>query len=460
MERQIEADVLVIGSGPGGYAAAVRSAQLGMKTIVVERGPIGGICTNVGCIPSKALIAEAHRYHSRRLWSRSSSVDSFEEAQAFKEAVVNKQSGGVQYLLKSAGVTVLEGEASFIDEHTARITQLETEQAVAFKYAILATGSRPVELKAIPFGSRVLSSTEALSLASIPESLIVIGGGYIGVELGQMYAKFGSKVTILEGGQQVLPGFEADLVAPVMKQMNADGMTIVTEATAVRAEQDSEGITLHYVGNDVRHSIRADYALVTVGRRPNTDGSLGLDRIGLRTTSKGLMGTDKQCRTEVPHVFAIGDITEGPALAHKASYEAIVAAEAIAGLPTMIDYKVIPLVVFSGPELASVGLSETECKAKAIPTIAGRSSFGINGRALAVRAPEGFVKVIAHAETGLIMGAQIVGAEASTLVSELSLAIEMGATVEDLALTIHPHPTLGEVIMEAAQNAVKRLAKK
>ncbi|MDI4643702.1 dihydrolipoyl dehydrogenase [Cohnella hashimotonis] len=459
MTDHMQTDTLVIGSGPGGYAAAVRSAQLGMKTIVVERGPIGGVCTNVGCIPSKALIAEAHRYDTHKTWRRSGSVDAFLEAQAFKEAIVNKQAGGVKYLLQTAGATIVEGEARFIDQHTVMIKRPGTELSVSFKDAILATGSRPIELQALPFGNRILSSTEALSLANVPASLIVIGGGYIGVELGQMYAKFGSKVTILEGGPQVLPGFEADLVAPVIKHMSADGITIVTEATAVSAQQDTDGITLHYVKNDISHSIRAEYALVTVGRRPNTDDSLGLARIGLYPTSRGLINTDKQCRTDIPNIFAIGDITGGPALAHKASYEAKVAAEAIGGLPTVVDYKAIPLVVFSEPELSSVGMSETACKEKKMPTVVGRSSFGINGRALALQSVEGFVKIVAHSETGIILGAQIVGAEASTLISELGLAIEMGATVEDLALTIHPHPTLGEVMMEAAQNAATKMMK-
>ncbi len=320
----------------------------------------------------------------------------------------------------------------------------------------MATGSRPIELRAFPFGNRILSSTGALSLADIPKSLVVIGGGYIGVELGQMYAKFGSKVTILEGGPQILPGFEADLVAPVLKQMKTEGITIITEAAAAKAEQGVNDITLYYAKNGEQQSITAEYALVTVGRTPNTDGSLGLDRIGLQTTARGLIDTDTQCRTAIPHIFAIGDIISGPALAHKASYEAKVAAEVIAGAASALDYKAMPLVVFSDPELASVGLSETECKAKEIPVVVGKSSFGINGRALALKAAEGFVKVIADSESGVLLGAQIVGAEASTLISELALAIEMGANVEDLAMTIHPHPTLGEVIMEAAENAVKK----
>ncbi|MFK4470893.1 dihydrolipoamide dehydrogenase [Paenibacillus sp. RC73] len=457
MSKLESVDTLVIGSGPGGYVAAERSSQLGMKTAIVERSQLGGVCTHVGCIPSKALIAEAHRYEVLRQLNQADTAASFVNAQALKQAVVNKQAGGVGYLMKTAGVSILEGEASLVDEHTAIIKQNGAEQTISFKHAILATGSRPIELKAFPFGGRILSSTEALSLPEAPTSLVVIGGGYIGVELGQMYAKFGTKVTILEGGERILPGFEADLVAPVVKQLKTDGVNIVTRATAENVVQNANTITLHYSKDQEQHHVTAEFVLVTVGRKPNTDGRLGLEHIGLPVTSRGLIETDEQCRTAIPHIFAIGDITEGPALAHKASYEAKIAAEAIAGQAAKVDYKAIPLVVFSEPELASVGLSETEAKEKALPIIIGRASFSINGRALALRAAEGYIKIVAKQDSGILLGAQIVGVEASTLISELALAIEMGATVEDLALTIHPHPTLGEVIMEAAENAVRKM---
>ncbi|MGE7615839.1 dihydrolipoyl dehydrogenase [Paenibacillus sp. NPDC101420] len=452
-------ETLVIGSGPGGYVAALRSSQLGMRTAIVERNQLGGVCTNVGCIPSKALIAESHRYELLRPFSSADAAVSFKNAQDFKQGIVNKQAGGVGYLLKTAGVSILEGEARLVDEHTAIISQSGQEQSISFKNAILATGSRPIELQAFPVGGRVLSSTEALSLREVPTSLVVIGGGYIGVELGQMYAKFGTKVTILEGGDQVLPGFEAELVSPVGRQLKADGIKMITGATAVNVVQSADAITLHYLKNQEQLHVTAEYVLVTVGRKPNTDGNLGLDRIGLPVTSRGFLETDEQCRTAIPNIFAIGDITSGPALAHKASYEAKIAAEAIAGLSSEVDYRAIPLVVFSDPELASVGLSETEAKAKGIPLVIGKSSFGINGRALALRETEGFVKIVADPTSGIVMGAQIVGVEASTLVSELALAIEMGATVEDLAMTIHPHPTLGEVIMEAAENTAKKMVR-
>lgn len=457
MDQLKSVDTLVIGSGPGGYVAALRSAQLGMTTAIVERAQIGGVCTHVGCIPSKALIAEAHRYQQHKQWSSTVASASFADAQAFKQVVVNKQSGGVNYLLKTAGVRIIEGEASFFDDHTVGVKQQGGEERISFHYAVLATGSRPIELQSLPFGGRILSSTEALSLSQIPASLVIVGGGYIGVELGQMYAKFGTKVTILEAGGQVLPGFEADLVAPVIRQLYADGITVITGATAVKAEQHTGALTLHYVKNQEQHLVEAEYVLVTVGRKANTDGSLGLERIGVQVSSKGLIEVDEQCRTSIPHIFAIGDSTKGPALAHKASYEAKVAVEAITGKASAIDYKAIPLVVFSEPELASAGLSETECKAKGISVVIGKSSFSINGRSLALKATEGFVKIIADQASGMVMGAQIVGVEASTLIAELVLAIEMGATIEDLALTIHPHPTLGEVIMEAAENAVQKM---
>ncbi len=404
MSKLESVDTLVIGSGPGGYVAAERSSQLGMKTAIVERSQLGGVCTHVGCIPSKALIAEAHRYEVLRQLNQADTAASFVNAQALKQAVVNKQAGGVGYLMKTAGVSILEGEASLVDEHTAIIKQNGAEQTISFKHAILATGSRPIELKAFPFGGRILSSTEALSLPEAPTSLVVIGGGYIGVELGQMYAKFGTKVTILEGGERILPGFEADLVAPVVKQLKTDGVNIVTRATAENVVQNADTITLHYSKDQEQHHVTAEFVLVTVGRKPNTDGRLGLEHIGLPVTSRGLIETDEQCRTAIPHIFAIGDITEGPALAHKASYEAKIAAEAIAGQAAKVDYKAIPLVVFSEPELASVGLSETEAKEKALPIIIGRASFSINGRALALRAAEGYIKIVAKQDSGILLG--------------------------------------------------------
>ncbi|BFH62799.1 dihydrolipoyl dehydrogenase [Paenibacillus azoreducens] len=447
--RQV--DVLVIGSGPGGYTAAKRAADAGLHVAVVERNRIGGVCTNVGCIPSKALISEAHRFEIR-----GQSNINFEEVQSFKNAIVNKQSNGVGFLLKNKNITVFHGEARFINDHKAIVDNMDSEIHIRFEHCIIATGSRPIELRAFPYGGRILSSTEALDLNQVPESLIVIGGGYIGIELGQTFARFGSKVTILEGADQILPGFEADMTRPVVKKLEENHVDIYTGALADRVEHLQDQVTVHFKENGNERHVTAQFVLVTVGRRPNTDGNLGLERIGIQLTDRGLIPVDEQCRTNIPHIFAIGDIVAGPALAHKASYEAKVAADALTHRHAKVDYKVLPLVVFSDPEVASAGLSETEARARGMEVVTGRASYGINGRALALRASEGFVKIVAEKETERIIGAQIVGSEASNLIAELALAIEMSATLEDIALTIHAHPTLGEIVMEAAEAAIAK----
>jgi len=297
-----------------------------------------------------------------------------------------------------------------------------------------------------------LSSTEALTLAEIPKSMIVIGGGYIGIELGQTYAKFGTKVTILEGTGAILPGFEPEMPRLVTRNLKKLGVDIVTEAIAKSSSQTADAVTVAYTAKGEEKEVAADYVLVTVGRKPNTN-DIGLETIGVKMTDRGLIEVDSQGRTSIPHIYAIGDIVAGPALAHKASYEGKVAAEAIAGMPSAVDYKAIPAVVFSDPEIASVGLSET-AKEKGYAVSVGKFNYAANGRALSLNAAEGFVKIVADHVNGLVLGAQIVGPEASNLIAELGLAIEMGATLEDIALTIHAHPTLGEIVMEASEAAL------
>jgi dihydrolipoamide dehydrogenase len=299
-----------------------------------------------------------------------------------------------------------------------------------------------------------VSSTEALSLPEIPKSLVVIGGGYIGIELGQMYSKFGTKVTIIEGADAIMPGFDKDMSNIVAKKLKAKDVNIVTGAQAKSAEQSADSVTVTYTVGDKEESVVADYLLVTVGRRPNTDGELGLDLIGVELTDRGLVKVDNQGRTNIPHIYAIGDIVPGAALAHKAMYEGRVAAESISGLPSVVDYKCIPAVAFSDPECASVGYSEKEAKEKGHNVKAGKFPFAANGRALSLNGAEGFVKIVSDADNGLVLGAQIVGIEASNMIAEIALAIEMGATLEDIALTIHAHPTLGEIVLDAAEVAL------
>lgn len=453
-----EVDVVVIGAGPGGYVAAIRAAQLGKQVTVVEKAELGGVCLNRGCIPSKALITAAHHYEAAKtqpfpgISTPNVELD-FAKVQAWKQSVVDKMTGGVKTLLKGNKVNVIQGEAFFSKPNEVRVMSEHEGKTLRFNHAIIATGSRPIELKSIPFGGRVLSSTEALTLDHVPESLIVIGGGYIGIELGQTYAKFGSKVTIVEGTPSILPTFDEQLSRLVIRNLKKYGVEIYTNAMAQGVEETGNGITLTFTVDGKEQKVTAEYVLVTVGRRPNTDG-LGLEQIGVKIGEKGLIEVDKQGRTSVPNIFAIGDIVPGAALAHKASYEGKVAAEAIAGHPSAVDYRCIPAVVFSDPEIGTVGLSESDAKAQYGEIAVGRFPYAANGRATALGATDGFVKLIADKQSGVLVGAQVIGAEASNLIAELGLAIEMGATLEDISLTIHAHPTLGEMVMEAADVAL------
>ncbi|HBS46251.1 MAG TPA: dihydrolipoyl dehydrogenase [Paenibacillus sp.] len=455
-DASLDIDTLVIGAGPGGYGAAIRAAQLGQKVLIVDKSELGGVCLNRGCIPSKALIAAAHQFESAKhgevfgVTAENVKVD-FAKTQEFKNGVVKKMTSGVTSLMKGNKIEVFNGECMFISDTEARVFNDHESPRYRFKHCIIATGSRPIELKPFPFGGRILSSTEALELPEIPKSMIVIGGGYIGAELGQMYSKFGTKVTIIEGLDTVLPGFDKDMTRLVAKNMAKTGIEIVTNAKAESAVQNDKEVTVKYSVGGESKEVTADYLLVTVGRRPNTDGELGLDLIGLELDERGLIKVDHQGRTSIPNIFAIGDVVPGLALAHKASYEGKIAAEAIAGLTSVVDYKVIPAVVFTDPECSSVGLTEKEAKDKGYKVKAGKFPFAGNGRAVSLNSPEGFIKIVANSENNLVLGAQIVGIEASNLIAELGLAIEMGATLEDIALTIHAHPTLGEIVMEAAE---------
>lgn len=454
-DASLDIDVLVIGAGPGGYVAAIRAAQLGKSVMVVEKGELGGVCLNVGCIPSKALISAAHNYETvQHSSAQGISVENikidFSKTQEWKGKIVKQLTGGVGMLFKKHKIQVFKGEAMFISANEARLFNDQEAPRYRFQHCIIATGSRPIELKPFPYGGRILSSTEALSLNEIPKSMIVIGGGYIGIELGQTFAKFGTKVTVLEGSDTILPGFEKEMSKLVSKNLGNLGVEVFNGALAKSSEQTDKDVTVTFTVGEEEKKVTAEYVLVTVGRRPNTDGELGLDLINIEMGERGLIKVNEKGQTNIPHIFAIGDIVAGPALAHKASYEGKVAAEVIGGLPSVVDYKAIPAVVFSDPEIASVGLNETEAKAAGYNVQAGKFPYAANGRALSMDATDGFVKLVADKDTGLVLGAQIVGHEASNLIAEIGLAIEMGTTVEDIALTIHAHPTLGEIVMEAA----------
>src|SRR6476620_2079682 len=417
----IDTDTIVIGAGPGGYVAAIRAAQLGQKVTIVEKEYVGGVCLNVGCIPSKALIATGHRYETAKhsdpygINAENVTVD-FSKVQEFKASVVQKLVGGVEGLLKGNKVDIVRGEAFFVDSNSLKVMTENSSQTYNFKNAIIATGSRPIELPTFKYSKRVLNSTGALALQEVPEKIVVIGGGVIGIELGGAYANFGTQVTILEGADDILSvGFEKQMSALVKKSMKKKGAEFFTKAMAKGVEETENGVVVTFEVKGEEKKVEADYVFVMVGRRPNTD-EMGLEQAGVKVSERGIVEIDKQCRTNVSNIYAIGDIVPGPQLAHKASYEAKIAAEAIAGHPSEIDYVGIPAVVFSDPELASVGYSTDDAKKEGIEVIAAKFPYGGNGRALSLGSADGFVKLVTRKEDGVVIGAQIAGANASDII--------------------------------------------
>src|SRR5690625_1471476 len=409
----IEVDTLVVGAGPGGYVAAIRAAQLGQKVTIVDKGALGGTCLNVGCIPSKSFIKAGHLEDSAKgnedlgITTENVQVD-FSKVQEWKGNVVNRLTSGVESLLKGNKVDIVKGEVYFVDNHNVKVMNEKDSQTYTFKDCIIATGSAPIEIPSFPFSDRVLDSTGGLALKEIPESLVVIGGGYIGTELGSAYANFGTKVTIVEGAEDILATFEKQMRSVVKKRLKKKGTEIITDALAKGVEETDNGAKVTYEVGGKEETVEADYVLVTVGRKPNTS-ELGLEQVGIELDDKGLVKIDKQCRTNVENIYAIGDIVEGLPLAHKASYEGKVAAEAISGQKSEIDYIGMPAVVFSDPEMASVGYTEQEAKDEGIDIKASKFPFAANGRALSLNDTEGFLKLITRKEDGLVIGGQIVG---------------------------------------------------
>ena len=458
MSTQIlKVEAVVIGAGPGGYVAGIRLGQLGKKAVVIEKAAPGGVCLNVGCIPSKALINAAKLYEKASHASEMGiTIDNLRidlgRLQTWKDSVVGKLTSGVKQLLKANGCDYLEGTATLLSPRSVRVTRpdSEDETVIETENIIIATGSRPVAIPSLPFDhNRIVDSTGALALRELPARLIVVGGGYIGMEIGTLYAKFGSKVTFVEALPSILPGSDAECVQVVARKAKKLGLNILLGAKAQGVTEKGSHAVLTVERNGETIELEADKILVSVGRRPNIE-NLGLEIAGVKTVG-GFITVDREMRTNVPTIFAIGDVAGQPMLAHKGSREAEVAAEVIAGKPAAMDAQVIPAVVFTDPEIASAGLTAEEADKRGHKVKVGKFPFTALGRAIANLDTDGFAKVVTDAESGQLLGVHIVGNGAGDLISEAAVAIEMGASTADLALTIHPHPTLPEAIMEAAK---------
>ncbi len=453
-------DVVVIGSGPGGYVAAIRSAQLGFKTAIVEREALGGVCLNVGCIPSKAMITATHLLDKAQHDFKTMGLNikggidvDMKTLVKWKQSVCDKMSGGVSQLLKGNTVTVLKGTAEFKNSKEITVKTTAGAESVQGKFFIVATGSRPIEIGGFPFDENdICSSTGALNFDEIPKRIAVIGGGYIGLEISSYLRKLGTEVTIIEAQTSLLSGVvDPECAQVVTRKAEKAGIKIIYGAKAKNQKKNKESYDVTFEVNGKDEIIKVDKILVTVGRRPNGDQG-NLKAAGIAVDERGFIKVDSQRKTNVSNIFAIGDVCGQPMLAHKASYEGVMVAEIISGQNRVFDVKTVPAVVFTDPEIASAGMTEAEAKNKGYnDLLISKFPFAANGRAVSMSETDGFVKMIADKKSHVLLGVHIVGPEASNLISEAVLAIEMGARLEDVALTIHPHPTLGETIMESAE---------
>ncbi len=458
--KEISCKLLVIGAGPGGYVCAIRAGQLGIDTVIVEAGKPGGTCLNVGCIPSKAMIhaAEefekvAHMAGGKSPLGISVAAPTLDLARtvAWKDGIVSRLNSGVAGLLKKARVKTVQGWATFRDGKTVEVETETGTQVIRAETVVIATGSAPVELPFLPFGGAVISSTEALALSEVPGKLAVVGGGYIGLELGMAFARMGARVTVVEALPRILAQYDAELTRPVLKRLGELGVKVLTGAKANGLSGKGDTLLVETAeGEEAR--IAADRILVTVGRKPLTEG-WGLEQIDLDRSGR-FIRIDDQCRTSMRGVFAIGDVTGEPMLAHRAMAQGEMVAEIVAGHKRSWDKRCIPAICFTDPELVTAGLSPDEAKAQGIEIKVGQFPFAANGRAMTKMGEDGFVRVVARADNHLVLGIQAVGQGVSELSAAFGLAIETGARLEDIAGTIHAHPTQGEGFQEAALKAL------
>ena len=457
-EFTVEAQVLVVGGGPGGYAAAFRAADLGLDVTIVDAGGrLGGVCLFRGCIPSKTLLHvaeimdDARRAEEMGVDFGKPTVD-LDRLRAWKNAVTEKLAGGLLELCKRRGIQLIKGRATFESPDTARLSGADVAR-IRFKHAIIASGSTPRPLPDLSFrqGGRIMNSTGALALADVPGRLLVVGGGYVGVEIGSIYAALGSRVTLVEGSSRLLAGADADLVRPLQSRLSEIFETIHFKTGIRTMSEGDNAVEVVLDGEESGAPMQFDRVLVAVGRSPGSEG-LGLENTRVEVDGRGFIRIDGQCRTAQPNIFAVGDIVGGAMLAHKAMYEGKVAAEVIAGKPSAFDVQAIPAVVYTNPQLAWCGLTEEEARKQGRRVKVTRFSWSASGRAVSMGVgARGLTKIVGDAESGRLLGMGIVGREAGEMISEGVLAIEMGALAEDVALTMHPHPTLSESEEEAAE---------
>ena len=451
-------DLIVIGAGPGGYVAAIRAAQLGMKVACIEKEPsLGGTCLNIGCIPSKALLNSSEKFveisnHAAEHGIKTSKIDlDLNVLMDRKTKIVKKLTTGIGFLFKKNKITHIPGMASFVDKNTISITNGKNEITASAKNFIIATGSSSIEIPNIPVDEKkIVSSTGALSLSKIPKSLLVIGGGYIGLEMGSVWSRLGSKVTVVEALDRIVPTMDGEIAKEFMKMLTKQGLEFKLSHKVSSAKSGKSGVDVEMETSD-KKKIKENYEIVlmSVGRKPNTEG-LGLEKIGIKLTTKKSIEIKDNFQTSVEGIYAIGDVVPGPMLAHKAEEEGVACVEFINGQKPHINYDAIPAIVYTNPEIASVGKTEEQLKQEKKDFKVGKFPFMANGRALTTSASEGFVKILVDKQTDEILGAHIIGHDAGQLIAEIVTTIEFGGSAEDIARVCHAHPTTSEAVKEAA----------
>ena len=455
-------DVTVIGGGPAGYVCAIRLSQLGLKTACVEsRGSLGGTCLNIGCIPSKSLLNMSESFHKAKNFSNIGIETgeiklNLEKMMSNKESSVATLTKGVEFLFKKNKVTYIKGVGSFNEKNEILVKNDKSEIKIKTDKTIISTGSEPLSLPGIDFDEKkILSSTGALSISKLPKKMVVVGGGYIGLEMGSVWSRLGSEVHVIEYLDHITPGLDKEISSEFMKILKKQNIKFELNTKVERITKNDQGVVIETTNKDSKNKIEADVVLISVGRKPYTD-KLNLEKIGVNLDKKGKIKVNKNFETSVKNIYAIGDVIDGPMLAHKAEEEGIAVAELIAGQSGHVNYDVIPGVIYTSPEVAYVGKNEEELKEKKINFKVGKFPFMANSRAKAINEPEGFVKILAESTTDRVLGVHIIGPHAGEMIAEMSVAMEFGASSEDIARTCHAHPTFSEAIKEAALSVDKR----